>query len=290
MAGAVARWWFSPLPLARVAVFRILVYLFIPADVLYFRSSGAAHGSVEGDLYVPLEIGRILPLPTPSTALVMTLHITLVVLPIALVVLGIWDRLPRWQTFFASVVAVAYLEWLIVAFSYGKVDHDRFAFIAALFVLPTVGRASLRDHRDSQAAGWALRFVQIGAVLTYFFAAWAKVRFGGWGWVNSATILRSVIRRGTALADPLMDHPWTLVFTQWFILAIEFASPVLLFVRAKWQYLIVAGLLMFHLMTYAMITIIFLPHVLCLTSFLPLERLVPARLRVQPIPDPVAAP
>jgi hypothetical protein len=32
----------------------------------------------------------------------------------------------------------------------------------------------------------------------------------------------------------------------------------------------------FHLVTYASITIIFLPHVMCLLAFLPLERLDPA--------------
>ena len=83
---------------------------------------------------------------------------------------------------------------------------------------------------------------------------------------------------------------WTLVLTQWFILTIEFASPALLFVKAKWQYLIVAGLLVFHLMTYAMITIIFLPHVVCLASFLPLEKLVPARMRAAAVPEPLPAP
>jgi hypothetical protein len=75
--------------------------------------------------------------------------------------------------------------------------------------------------------------------------------------------------------------PWTLQLTQWFILTMELASPVLLFLRPRWQYLVVVFLLLFHLATFSMITIIFLPHVLCLASFLPLERLVTGRSQIE---------
>ena len=68
-------------------------------------------------------------------------------------------------------IAVIYLYDQVVAFSYGKVDHDRMGFILALFVIPTVGHAGLRDRRSSEQAGWALRMVWIGAVATYFLAS-----------------------------------------------------------------------------------------------------------------------
>lgn len=278
---AITSWWFRPVPLARVGVFRLLVYAFIPLDVLVFRPGGAAHGAVDPELYQPLAIGRLLPLPTPTTRWVLWIQVLVIAGAIALVLLGAVSRLPRVQTALGWLVAASYLEWMVISFSYGKVDHDRFAFLVALFVLPTVGRASIRDRRMSAAAGWALRNVQIAVVATYFLAACAKVRFGGWGWVNSATILRAVVRRGTMLADPLMSHPWTLQLTQWFILTMELASPVLLFLRPRWQYLIVVFLLLFHLATFSMITIIFLPHVLCLASFLPLERLVTGRSQIE---------
>jgi hypothetical protein len=48
---------------------------------------------------------------------------------------GATGRAPRllgWTIF------VLYFEWMIIAMSYGKVDHDRFAFLVALAVLPTV--------------------------------------------------------------------------------------------------------------------------------------------------------
>ena len=60
------------------------------------------------------------------------------------------------------------------------------------------------DHRRSQAAGFALRAVQLAAVATYFLSAWAKVRFGGWDWVNSATMVRAVGQTPfTAILDPV---------------------------------------------------------------------------------------
>jgi hypothetical protein len=271
---AVNRWWFTPVPRARIAAFRVLVYAFLPLDVLVLRPWGAAHGYVDPDLYRPLMIGRLLPLPTPTPTLVHLVQYGAVAVSVALVVLVISNRAPRVQTWLGASLFLLYLEWMVVSFSYGKVDHDRFAFLVALAVLPTAGRAALRDMTPSQGAAWALRMVQVGVVATYFLAAVAKVRFGGWGWVNSTTIARAVIRRGTMLADPLLQMPWTLQLSQWFILTLEFASPALLFVRPKVQQYAVAFLVSFHVMTYLMIRIIFMPHVVCLAAFLPLERIL----------------
>ncbi len=274
VAGAVSRWWFMPVPRARIAAFRVLVYAFLPLDMLVLRPWGAAHGYVDPDLYRPLMIGRLLPLPTPTPTLVHLVQYGAVAISVALVVLIAANRAPRVQTWLGASIFLLYLEWMVVSFSYGKVDHDRFAFLVALAVLPTAGRAALRDMTPSQSAGWALRMVQVGVVATYFLAAVAKVRFGGWGWVNSTTIARAVIRRGTTLADPLLQMPWTLQLSQWFILTLEFVSPALLFVRPKIQQYAVAFLVSFHVMTYLMIRIIFMPHVVCLAAFLPLERIL----------------
>jgi hypothetical protein len=271
------RWLFAPVPAARVGWFRLLVYAFIPFDVLVARPWGALHGQVSTELYQPLLIGRVLPLPAPTAAVVAVVQWALVAVSLTALVFAARGRAPR---VLGLGVALLYLQWMVIAFSYGKVDHDRFAFISALFVLPFAGLAGLRDEAPSASAGWALRVVQIGAVATYFFAAIAKLRFGGLAWLTSATLARAIIRRGTFLADPLLQIPWALVASQFFIMAFELLSPVILFVRERWQWLMVAGLLLFHLSVYATITIIFLPHLVCLMAFLPLERLgrlLPAR-------------
>jgi hypothetical protein len=271
LAGAAGNaflgWWFSPVPKARIAMFRAAAYLFIPLDVLVLRPVSGAHASATS-LYQPLIVGRLLHLPHPTAALIEVLRWSLLVLP----VVAATGRLPR---LLGVTVALLYFEWIVIAFSFGKVDHDRFAYLVALAVLPTVGRAAFRDRTPSEAAGWAMRCVQIGVVATYFLAAWAKVRFGGWEWVNSATLVRAVLRRGTFVTGPLLHHAELLHWAQWGIMAVELTSPVILFVRARHQHLMAVGFVLFHLSVLATITIMFWPHVLCLICcFLPIERLV----------------
>jgi hypothetical protein len=161
---------------------------------------------------------------------------------------------------------------MFIAMSYGKVDHDRVAFLVALAVLPTVGAARWSDRTPDASAGWAMRSIQVAVVLTYFLATFAKFRFGGIDWVTGATLMRAVLRRGTELGDLLVEAPWILQAAQWLLVAGELASPLLLVPgrigrRAFWV------AVSFHAVTYSMIKIVFLPHVVCLLSFLPLERL-----------------
>ena len=260
----VSRWLFEPQPRARVAVFRTIVYAFIFVDVLLTTSWVDDHAIVPGELYQPLFIGRILPLPTPGPLLVPVLEIALL-LCAAAALTGRWPRLA------GGLVAVLYTEWMFIAMSYGKVDHDRFAFLVALAVLPTVGRARWSDRESDQASGWALRCVQIAVVLTYFLATWAKLRFGGPEWVNGATLMRAVLRRGTFLTDPLQQNAWVLHIAQYAIVLFELFSPLML-LRNRIGRLYVAMAFVFHAVTFATITIIFLPHVVCLLTFLPLER------------------
>ena len=266
------RWLFSPAPLARVAVLRVVVYLFVPVDVLLTTTWVRAHAQVPGELYAPLRLGRVLALPTPGPW-VEALQVVLVVAALAAAVAAACSRLPRMTGW---LVAVLYLEWMVVAMSYGKVDHDRFAFLVALFVLPTVGSAALRSRGRTEAAGWALSMIALAVVATYTLAAVAKIRYGGWGWVDGSTLTWAVLRRNTPLSEPLLDVPVVLHVAQYALVLMELAVAPLLLVRWRdpritWG---LAGLFLgFHLMTFSMITIIFLPHCVALLSFLPLEKL-----------------
>ncbi|MDX6225226.1 MAG: hypothetical protein QOE64_1602 [Frankiales bacterium] len=267
-------WLFTAVPLARVAWLRTILYLFVVVDVLLTTPWVAAHRDVPTGLYQPLLAGRLLHLPTPTHTGVIAVEVGVLVASFV----AATGRLPRIA---GITVALLYLEWMVIANSYGKVDHDRFAFLVALAVLPTVGRARHDDQTASEAAGWAVRAIQLSVVATYFFSAWAKLRFGGLGWVNSAVLTRAVLRRGTPLADPLLHHAWVLQLSQWGIMAFELASPIVLWLRGRWVYVAVGFFLAFHVVTFAAITISFLPHVMCLLAFLPLERLrIPVRARL----------
>ncbi len=286
---AIVRWWTAPVPLARVAVLRAAIYLFVVFDMFYLVNDVVPHGYA-GELYKPLWIGRVLPLPTPTPALVQGLQAVLLVS----VLVAASGRLPRLAGWTA---AVCYLEWLIVGMSFGKVDHDHLALLVALWVLPTVGRARFTDQTQSEAAGWALRMIQLAVALTYFLSAVTKsIRSGWpWGWANGAVFTWAITRRGSDLARWMLDYPFLLRMSQWGIIIAEILSPAILFLKGRWLALAAVFFLSFHLLTYLAIGIHFLPTVVCWLAFAPLERLVPGRRRVpvetsgQPAAEPVHA-
>ncbi|WP_369135589.1 MFS transporter permease [Modestobacter sp. I12A-02662] len=266
-----SRWWTRPVPLARIAVFRVIAYLFIPVDVFLTTAWVRAHADVPTEWYQPLSIARWLHLPAPTATLVLLVQWALVVAALA----AATGRAPR---LLGTAVFLLYAEWMVIAMSYGKVDHDRIAFLVALAVLPTIGRARFRDRRSSEAAGWAMAAVLVTVMLTYFLAAWAKIRFGGWDWATGSTLTRAVLRRGTDLSTWTLDVAWLLPTVQWVMLALEFAAPLILLVRSDRARIgLVLFLLGFHVMVYAGVTIIFLPHCIAILSILPWERLTAAR-------------
>jgi hypothetical protein len=266
-------WWFPPTALGRVAALRLLAYAFVPVDVLLTTAWVGQHGDVPGVLYRPVMVARLLHLPTPTRTGVDLLKVALLVAAAAATV-ALLTRTTALVRAAGTAVFALYGWWMLVAMSYGKVDHDRFAFLVLLAVLPTVGAAALGERRRSLQAGWAVRMTQVAVVATYFFAAWSKLRFGGWNWATGATLTRAVLRRGTDVAQWTLDHPGVMRGFQWGLLLLELAAPLLLFVRRdRTRYAIVGGLVAFHGITYLAISIIFLPHVVALMAFLPLERL-----------------
>jgi hypothetical protein len=264
----LAGWMTQAVPKGRVAAFRTVIYLFVALDPVWFTPWVRLHAAIPGAFYQPLFVGRLLHLPTPTPTLVTTIFWLLI--PLAL--LAATGRAPRllgWAVF------ALYFEWMIIAMSYGKVDHDRFGLLVALAVLPTAGPARHGDADATERGGWALRITQLSVVATYFFSSWAKLRFGGVGWLTSATLERAIIRRGTALTDLLTSSHWILVAAQFGIVAFELSSPVVFFVNQRWRDRIVAFFYSFHVMVFATITISFAPHLAAMTSFLPLEKLRP---------------
>ncbi len=267
--GVWERFWFPAAPVIRLSRFRRILYAYVWIDIWAATGFVRAHGSVDRDLYQPLLIGRILPLPVP-TDLVVTVTMWTVLVG---ALIGIIGRAPRLA---GTVTAVAYLQWMVIAFSYGKVDHDRFPIVIALFVVATVGPIRRSDRTASVAAGWALRMVQVSVVAVYFLSVVAKVRYGGWLWADSATLTQALVRRGTTVGRDLLDQPDLLVAAQWATVLFEVTSPALLGRgRARWIWWWSA--VAFHVVTYAVLSIAFFPQLVCLLAFVPLERLTPPR-------------
>jgi hypothetical protein len=289
-AGSRRSFWFPAMPLGRIAALRVVGFVFVLLDLVWWTPWVRPHRDIAA-FYQPLAIGRLLHLPVPTPRVVDTVELLLVLAVAAGLVLTLRSRpAPRWLAHVVgAAVALLYGEWMVIAMSYGKVDHDRFALLVLLAVAATVGPARLGDRRPDPAAGWAIRCIQVAVVATYFLAAVAKFRFGGFGWVNGSTLVWAIIRRGTPLGDPLLHVPWLLHLTQWGIVAMELGTPLLLFLEhratgphgsllaARLRTVYLWGLVGFHVATFATISILFLPHVVCLLAFAPLER-APAAL------------
>ncbi|AXK46885.1 hypothetical protein DXU92_10135 [Brachybacterium saurashtrense] len=281
------------LPLARVRALRSLLYAVVILDVLTFSRDVLSHTG-NAAFYTPVALARVLHLP-PVT---MPLAVTLLALILAGCAAGIAGHRPRLA---GTVVALAYWPWMLYSNSYGYVAHDHLALMVAVAVLPTVSGASRRELAaaradavesdtaradgpvgapahppSSEAAGWALRCVQLAVVATYFFSVIPKILYSGSlaAWGNSAILTWASIRRGSALAHWLVAHaPWVFVPAQWAGLALEALSPVVLFLRGRALYVAVGLYLCFHLSTLVLLGIHFLPTAVCWAAFLPLERL-----------------
>ncbi|GAA2526088.1 HTTM domain-containing protein [Pilimelia columellifera subsp. columellifera] len=285
-AGAVGRWLTAPVPLGRVAAFRTVVYLYLVVDLLLVTSSVRAHANVPGDLYQPLMVARLLPLPEPTPLLVNAIFWALIGLSLA----AATGRAPR---LLGVTIFLLYFQWMIIAMSYGKVDHDRVGLLVALAVLPTVGRARHGDPTRSEPAGWALRMTQIAVIATYFLAAWAKLRLEGPDWMTSSVLAWAILRRGTEFAHLIAQVPYLLVVSQFGIVAFELLSPAVFMLRERWRLRCVGFFYLFHLSVFATITISFAPHLVAMTSFLPLEKVRPIerwrRSRAANKPQPAEA-
>lgn len=266
-SGGIRGWLAPAASLARIAWLRALIYPFVIWDATVQLSDGLSHGDVPPVLYRGLIVRDLLRLPAPNPTYVRVV-LAVLVLSAAVAATGRLPRLAGW------VCAVAMLDWVSNAFAYSKVDHDHYALMVALFVLPSVGSARVRDVAvRSEAAGWALRTIQVSAVSIYFLSAWAKMRFGTWGWANGATLTWALTRRPNGIGPWVGSHPTLVHALQWLIVCAEFLSPVLLWVRGR---ALAAGLLFFlgfHLSTFYLLRIHFLPLVVCLTAFMPVERL-----------------
>ncbi|MCS4592252.1 hypothetical protein KTJ89_04520 [Brevibacterium sediminis] len=266
------RWFMPEVPLARVAVFRVFIYLFIIIDVLTISGDVIAHGWTP-EFYQPLWLARFLHIPAVSV-LGAQILLTLIIVFSLLAAAGIIQRLSGWA------VALSFGAWMFYTQGYGYVAHDHMALVIAAFVLPTVGTARFRDVGTASArAGWALRMVQISVVLTYFYSVVMKWIASGniTHWANGAVIIWALMRRGAEWSKPFLEMPGLLIAAQWATLVFEFLSPVVLFLKRKWLYGAVAFFFLFHLMTYLALGIHFLPTVICWAAFLPLEKLVPKR-------------
>jgi hypothetical protein len=282
LTARVAGWFTAPVSLARIAWLRTVLYLFVILDMHAFVRDTRLKGESPG-LYQPLLLARVLELPRPSVANTTTLYVVLIVACLV----GASNRAPRLAGW---VIAPAFTWWVLIGMSDGKVDHDHLALVVALWVLPTVAPASsgrrwtwrrglspYADQTRTEAAGWAIRCLQIAVISTYALSAVAKLRGAGWtlAWPGSAVLTWAIVRRPHPVGEWLLHHPWMLHVMQWIGFIGEVLSPAILWLRGRWQLLGALFFVGFHAANTAILLIHFLPTVVCWLAFAPLERIVP---------------
>jgi hypothetical protein len=255
-------YWFEPAPRNRLDAFARVVFVVVAFEVLWVDDWAVDHGRVPGAFYRPVHLARLIHLgaPTPTS---MTVLRVLTVAACAVAMLRVAPRLT------SAAVLAGNTVWILWAFSYGKVDHDRLTITVALVVLALTPR---HGPDLGPRTGWALRMVQVAFALAYPFSAFVKLRTAGLGWANSAVFARAIVRRGTGLGEFLVHHTWMLHVGQWAFLFFELFAVVLLCRNTTLRTIGLIGVVALHGFTYATIGISFLPHTICLLAFLPLER------------------
>lgn len=265
-------WLFPSVPLRRISVLRSLTYAFVWVDLLWLRNWIWDKPQVPDGFFHPLLVLRSIGIGAPSAQIMWLIGAGILMFS----ALAFFRQLTPASGY---AVAIFYLAWLLLGFSYGKVDHDRFALLVALFLLPSVpeGRGERAGGESEEArlfAGWAVRSVQLAVVSTYFLAAWAKFRFGGWDWANGDVLARAFSVRGSASADSVAGQAWALRPMQWGIVIFELLTPLAL-LRNRWGYSMLLAIPLFHIATFALIGIMFWPQLAMLAFFLPVEKLWP---------------
>lgn len=174
--------------------------------------------------------------------------------------------------------------------SWGQVFHTEHLFVLHTLVIG-LALPFIRDRDDDHA--WPVEVCALVTVLTYAISGWAKLRYGGWAWVDGDALRHQVAYdnvRKAALGDHWSDLGAALVRQRWLFapmavatLVVELLAPLALLhrgARAVWA----AAAWVFHIGVVALMAIVF-AYPLSAIAFAPLFRLerltglVPRRYR-----------
>ncbi|QOR70259.1 hypothetical protein IM660_16885 [Ruania alkalisoli] len=276
LARRVLAWLVPALPRARVAWVRTALAVMAVLDVRYFLNSTGERGGTP-ELFAPVLVAEWLHLPPVTDGVAQMLFVGVHVGAVAMV-LGGFARVPAAvQHAGGLVLGVSYLLWVLWAMSYGYVSHDHMAIVIGMLVLPTAGTSRYGGGPTADSvAGWPLRMIQLFTVLTYLGSVLAKYVFSGGSllrWATSGTLAWAFIRRPNDVNQLLVQHALLLRAAQWGALLLEIASPVVFALRGRWLALAIGAFMSFHLATFVLLGIHFLPTVVCWSAFVPWERL-----------------
>ncbi len=297
--GAMVQRWLAPVPAARLAVVRwlccayALVFLVGRAPYLWQAAQ------LPAGQWRPVGVLSGLDQP-PAAGLVLGAWAAAV--GAAIVVLAArlqpWDRpghRARAARVALPVLAVAFLVVETYDCSWGQLFHTshlpalHLLVLAGASLLDAGGRAAAREPSTSGAvSGWPLRLMTAVTALTYLIAGVAKLRLGGWDWLDGAALQRQVAFdnvRKELVGSPSSPLAATVVGWGWLwppvalgTVAVELGAPLAV-LRADVRRVWVAVAWTFHLGVVALMAIVFFYPVsgVAYASMLPVERLLSGR-------------
>ena len=198
IASAWGRWtrsWFPPVPLERLALFRLAATSVVLVDVVVHAGSVGRSLTIDRAFLDPVALVRVVELlgldPIPSRGA----HLAGTVLLVVALAAGVLGYRTRWAL---GVAAPLYLYHWALRSSWGTIEHAQTPLVLALIVLAVAPSGmcwsldALQRARRRRAnprteprvtgreldplAGWALRIVAVGVVLTYLLTLVAALR------------------------------------------------------------------------------------------------------------------
>lgn len=194
------------------------------------------------------------------------------------VALGLFTR----ASIVTVLLAVLYLKGVRDSIS-GDVHHREIIpfHILLLLLLSKAGGAYSVDnlirkagHRiEEWEASWPIKAMQLYFCFFYLWSAIAKVRMSGMAWLADGARLQEILLirsvrygltetgdpAGSSLAYALAHHPGLLVPLGVATLALEFGFPALLLVRrARWRFVALLAVTVFHVSNYFLLNVQFL--------------------------------
>ncbi len=233
----LTRWWFAPAPPERLAAVRILVGVF--ALVYSVARFPELHNvtSLGRSSFHPVGVVKLL--EAPQSPLVVYLLALATLVALVAFILGVRYRI-------VGPLAAALLLWTTsYRTSWGMIFHTDnllVLHVLALAIAPAADAWAWRRDRTRPPAlagyGWPLKLLVALAAVTYVLAGIAKLRVGGFAWIDGE-VLRNHIAidnaRKALLGDGLapfatvfFDHPRAFTVLSLMSLALELGAVIAL--------------------------------------------------------------
>jgi hypothetical protein len=288
-----SRFWFDPIPAARVGLLRIWLFGFVVVDVLLRKEAWVGLADTPRLFWHPVGATWLLDQLGVGPPNAWQILLVQAVLAVAALLAALGYR----YRFTAPVAAVLYLYWQCLGQSWGEMKHARVTLILALLFLSVVsaeqrrsldsirarrrtpgraieGMGRLPIDEPSTNGAWAVRAIQVALAALYFLSGYAKLRSVGIDWIWGDTLKQAIQDKAssgetTELGFWVLRHGWAMVSFQAVSLAWEICFPLVFIRRLRYPILLVG--LLFNIGLWTTVKIEFFGVVACFAAFLPLE-------------------